>query len=164
MTEVRNKILTPNVKSYVLEIVCTQFHASPSQILSKMRGKAEWSKFRRIVWYLLYHQYDIGSVEIARKFDRYHSTVLTGIKEIERLRLVDFDLDLNLTYLEVLISKWKQGSKEYPFSLSKHEIEYLYRLFRNTTQASPFTDAREEQIEDGLVIKLQSLYDRLYDV
>lgn len=64
-------------------IACDVLHLAPSEMRSKRRTPSA-VRGRQLAMYVARHQTDLSLAEIARGFDRDHSTVLSSIRRVEK--------------------------------------------------------------------------------
>lgn len=87
--------------SVILEKVCLNYNASKEDVLSESRT-AETSIVRKVCMYIFKNKLHMSLAEIARFFNRNHSTVKTAIESAEKI--MDADPSLK-NYIDSVVTK-----------------------------------------------------------
>lgn len=99
-SRVRGRILVAEIQ----QAVADHFAISLDEMLSDRRGR-DVARPRQIAMYLCRMLTPKSMPDISRRFgNRDHTTVLHGVRQIERLRLVDGELDRAVRELTTKIS------------------------------------------------------------
>lgn len=73
--------MTPYRITCTAEIVARAFQVRADSLLSPYRGNRIVSTARQALYALLYEQTSASLIDIGKRFDRHHTTVLHGIQQ-----------------------------------------------------------------------------------
>lgn len=90
----------------VVSIVAQHFDVTPVEVFSRSRTK-RFSEARHASFWILRQHTKLSFEEIAEQFDRDHSTVVHGVRSMERKRKKSEWLNQMIEYLDMIFRNRK---------------------------------------------------------